>query len=64
MNCILIKFISSLIKTFTGNWVIFGIRVLIFIVKIIPNHTVCRTAKKKLRFVFYQSGSAKRDYPS
>ena len=32
MNCILIKqseeFISSLIKTFIGNWVIFGIRVL------------------------------------
>ena len=32
MTCILIKyleeFISSLIKTFTGNWVIFGIRVL------------------------------------
>ena len=29
MNCILKDFISSLIKTFTGDWVIFGIRVLI-----------------------------------
>ena len=32
MNCVLIKyleeFISSLIKPFIGNWVIFGIRVL------------------------------------
>ena len=32
MNCILIKesedFVSSLIKPFIGNWVIFGIRVL------------------------------------
>ena len=50
MNCILIKyleeFISSLIKPFIGNWVIFGIRVLTFIVKFIPNHRVCGTLKK------------------
>ena len=60
MNCILIKyleeFISSLIKPFIGNWVIFGIRVVNFI----PNHRVCRTLKKKVNFVFHYIASTKR----
>ena len=41
-----------MIKTFIGNWVIFGIS-LDFIVKFVPNHRVCRTLKKKVNFVFY-----------
>ena len=39
--------------SFTGNWVIFGNRVLAFLVKSIPNHRVYRTTKKKVNLVFY-----------
>ena len=43
------------IKPFIGNWVIFGIslRESSLYSKIIPNHRVCRTLKKKVNFVFY-----------
>ena len=52
-----------MIKPFIGNWVIFGIRVLTYIVKFIRNHTVCRTLKKKVNFVFHYIASTKRAVP-
>ena len=60
-------FICSLIKTFTGNWVILiWNQNLNFIIKIIPRQRVFRTIKKKVNFDFYLIGYTKKTdaYPA